>query len=189
MTLLDTSGMIDEADLVGPDDVLYHQYLIVGQFGNGFWDKVVTRMEQSSIYQRHTLEVFWDDCLAYLQARLCMDDPAAPLICCLFPDFAWHFFQHYNAECREFGDRLCGLFNRRPQPLHHDPAGESAATHTEEQIAPTLALFEKHGIEYHPRLWRDHLLFPNGASVIRTGIVAAPVPASRYRLSKQGWPG
>lgn len=153
------------SDLISPDDVLYHKPEVTDRFGEAHWQEVIRRATDISVYTAHECEVMWDDLLAYYLARASMENPNEDLVANLGPDFLQHIWLLYTKEIREFFHDIAGIF------LDHDPASESALVNNPAATQKTLGLFMRHGIAYHPRLWQDHLSFPYGARVIRTGLV------------------
>jgi hypothetical protein len=164
---LDTEGSkvsLVEMGILLPGDVLHHKGLIVALFGEAFWDEFITRMVDTTIYNRFDSGLLFDDCIAYLKARSKMDNPNEDLVMNLLPDQAWHILLTYTKECGILCDHLAGTF------LHHDPAGERVLVYDEAKTAKTLRLFHQHNIGYHPGLWQDHRLFAQGAHFARTGL-------------------
>lgn len=150
--------------ILSPDDVLYHQGVIVKLFGMSFWDEFITRMVDTTIYNRFDSTFLLDNCLAYLTARGKMANPAEDLVANLLPDQAWHVLLIYTKEYTALCDHLAGTF------LHHDPAGERGFVYDGAKTQKTVALFKSHGIGYHPKLWEDHKLFAGGVGFAPTGL-------------------
>src|SRR6266516_6317473 len=146
------------------DPRYFNHHTFIRILGWGFLGDFTRRMVDTTVYTVGQSGLLLDDCVAYLTARGKMENPDAPLVANLLPDQAWHVLQLYNEEYRELCMVLAG------QWLRHDPAGESVLVNRAEDTARTVALFQQHGIGYHPELWEDHRLFPNGGEVIRTGI-------------------
>jgi hypothetical protein len=155
---------MDLSDLISNDDKLYHKKEITSRFGEEHWAEVIDRATKITIYTPHECEVMWDDLIAYYLARASMANPNEDLVANLAPDFMQHIWLLYTAETHAFFDDLCGTF------LHHDPASESALVNNWAATAKTVGLFERHQIDYHPKLWQDHIHFPHGARVLPTGV-------------------
>ena len=147
---------------------LYHKGEVVSRFGEEFWDEVITRMDETTIFPRWLCELLLDDYLAYLLARATLADKDEPLVANLLPDQAQHIFILYTKEWLNLCMSLAG------EPIHHDPASESALVNTAAATAKTVGLFQRHNIGYHPMLWEDHHRFPGGALAVPTGIRPRP---------------
>lgn len=147
--------------------VLYHKDVIVSRFGEAFWTEVIDRIDATTVFPRWLCELLLDDYIAYLLARVTLANRDESLVANLLPDQAQHVLILYTKEWLELCMDLAG------EPIHHDPASESALVNLEPATAKTLEIFCRHNIGHHPLLWQDHLRFPNGAVVIPTGIKAA----------------
>lgn len=142
-----------------------HRWQLDQLFGEAFWNEVITRMVATTHNTWEQAERKFSNCLAYLLARSKMEDPNADLVANLGPDEAWHVFLVFTKEYVEFCLYIAGTY------LHHDPAGEAALVNRADATRRTVELFERHGIEYDPGLWRDHELYPNGAKTIKSGFM------------------
>lgn len=143
---------------------MYHRRLLDDLFGPAFWDELIDRMVATTHNERAVAERKMDNCLAYLQARAVQHDPNAPMVCNLGPDEAWHVFLLFTDEYITFCLELCGEY------LHHDPAEDAALVNLSASTAYTLRVMAMHDIAYDPELWMDHIVYPKGAKVIRSGL-------------------
>jgi hypothetical protein len=136
-------------------------------FGTQFWDdELIPRMVATTENSRDQAERKMDNCVAYLKARASLPDPNSSLVCNLAPDEAWHVFILFTHEYTLFCDWICGQY------LHHDPAHEAAFVNSEKETEKTVAIMRHIGVQYDDVLWLDWLMYPNGAEILPSRIVA-----------------
>jgi hypothetical protein len=145
---------------------LYHTDLAVRAIGRARYEQIISWMTEASVYPHWLVEILFDDFLAYKIARSKLNDVNESLVIAALPDFAQHLFLINTAENRAI-DKLL-----KRGPIDHDTAGTTAPTGSLEEMEKTIGVFTKHGITFHPELWRDHVRFNGGAYLIPSGIVA-----------------
>lgn len=145
---------------------LHHTDLVVRAIGRERYEQIIWWMTEASVYPQWLIEILFDDFLAYKIARSNLDDVNEPLVIAALPDFAQHLFLINTAENRAI-DNLLGR-----GPIDHDTAGTTAPTGSLKEMEKTIGIFTKHGIDFHPELWQDHVRFCGGACLIPSGILA-----------------